>query len=244
MARAAPYADGDILRIGETDVRLRVSPRARRVSLKIDSVRREAIATAPTPRRLAEAAGFATERASWIADQLARLPVSPPLAEMTVLRLFGEPHAIVRTGLRARLEPAAEGAGPTLVLPADPDRAPGALARLLKRQAAEVLAARTAVYCARLDRPVPRVLVADPKSRWGSCRPPGGGQPAAIRYSWRLALAPFAVADYVAAHECAHLVEANHSPRFWAVVKSLCGDPAPHRAWLRTHGAGLHAFGR
>jgi predicted metal-dependent hydrolase len=48
----------------------------------------------------------------------------------------------------------------------------------------------------------------------------------------------------VAAHECAHLVEANHSPRFWAIVHRLVGDHRPHRAWLRANGADLHAFGR
>ena len=64
-----------------------------------------------------------------------------------------------------------------------------------------------------------------------------------IRYSWRLALAPLSVADYVAAHECAHLRELNHGPRFWALVHDLVGDPAPQRAWLREHGARLHAVG-
>ena len=52
------------------------------------------------------------------------------------------------------------------------------------------------------------------------------------------------VADYVAAHECAHLIEANHGPRFWALVHGLVGDHAPHRDWLRREGARLHAFGR
>ena len=50
-------------------------------------------------------------------------------------------------------------------------------------------------------------------------------------------LAPYPVMDYVAAHECAHLIEANHSPRFWAVVKDLVGDHRPHRAWLRANGS-------
>ncbi|MFY8209810.1 MAG: YgjP-like metallopeptidase domain-containing protein, partial [Caulobacter sp.] len=48
---------------------------------------------------------------------------------------------------------------------------------------------------------------------------------------------------YVAAHECAHLIEANHGPRFWALCEQLIGDPAPHRAWLRAHAAELHAIG-
>jgi predicted metal-dependent hydrolase len=91
---------------------------------------------------------------------------------------------------------------------------------------------------------MPKVTVADARSRWGSCKPGPRGTAGVIRYSWRLALAPFAVADYVAAHECAHLRELNHGPRFWAHVRALVGDERRHRAWLRAEGARLHAFGR
>ncbi|MEJ0067326.1 MAG: M48 family metallopeptidase [Caulobacteraceae bacterium] len=56
----------------------------------------------------------------------------------------------------------------------------------------------------------------DARTRWGSCTPAAPGHPAGIRLSWRLALAPPAVADYVAAHECAHLLHPHHGPAFWA----------------------------
>jgi predicted metal-dependent hydrolase len=46
----------------------------------------------------------------------------------------------------------------------------------------------------------------------------------------------------VVAHECAHLLEANHGPRFWALVRNLVGDPAPHRRWLRAEGPRLHSL--
>jgi len=88
------------------------------------------------------------------------------------------------------------------------------------------------------------VAIGDPRGRWGSCKQASVREPAIIRYSWRLALAPFAVADYVVAHECAHLVEANHGPRFWAAVKGLVGDHRPHRDWLKAHSGALHAFAR
>jgi hypothetical protein len=115
---------------------------------------------------------------------------------------------------------------------------------ILKKRAMAVLCERTEVYAAMLGAPPPKVTVADAKGRWGSCRPGVRGGAASIRYSWRLALAPFEVADYVAAHECAHLLELNHGPRFWAHVRALVGDPKAHRAWLRAEGAKLHAFGR
>ena len=64
-----------------------------------------------------------------------------------------------------------------------------------------------------------------------------------IRYSWRLILAPWDVMDYVAAHEVAHLVEANHGEGFWRLVENLIGDHKPYRKWLRCHGAKLHGVG-
>jgi predicted metal-dependent hydrolase len=56
-------------------------------------------------------------------------------------------------------------------------------------------------------------------------------------------LAPPWVLDYVAAHEVAHLAEANHSPAFWAVAGALYGDVTPARRWLKAHGAALHGVG-
>ncbi len=84
-----------------------------------------------------------------------------------------------------------------------------------------------------------KVSIVDTRSRWGSCSPHNRS----IRYSWRVIMAPPAVADYLAAHEVAHLVHADHSPAYWAVVARLVGDHRPHRRWLRDHGAALHAVG-
>ncbi|WP_294296983.1 M48 family metallopeptidase, partial [uncultured Sphingomonas sp.] len=87
---------------------------------------------------------------------------------------------------------------------------------------------------------VSAVGVGDTRSRWGSCASTG-----AIRYSWRLILAPPAVRRATVAHEVAHRVHMNHSPAFHALVADLYGrDPTPERRWLKTNGAALHWFGR
>ena len=76
-------------------------------------------------------------------------------------------------------------------------------------------------------------------SRWGSCSAAG-----AIRYSWRLILAPEFVRRATVAHEVAHLVHLNHGPDFHALVERLLGaDPRPARAWLKREGAALHRIG-
>ena len=80
------------------------------------------------------------------------------------------------------------------------------------------------------------ITMRDTTSRWGSCSSSG-----ALNFSWRIIMAPPEVLDYLAAHEVAHLREMNHSDRFWALVAETCPNFEAHKAWLRTHGTGLHA---
>ena len=238
------FADGDRLEVAGAPVRLRVNRRARRVSLRLDRTRREVVATAPSPRRLAEAAAFARERAGWIVERLSELPSATPLSPGMTIEVFGRPVRLEAGQGRARWIDPADGSAPRITAMGEGEGYARAVILVLKKQALSVLAERTAHYAARLGAPLPKVTVADAKSRWGSCRPGPRGTAGSIRYSWRLALAPFEVADYVAAHECAHLKELNHGPRFWAIVRELVGDERRHRAWLRAEGARLHAFGR
>lgn len=237
-------ADGDRLSVAGAVVRLKVNARARRVSLRLDRTRREVVAVAPSPRRLGEAAAFARDRADWIAARLAELPAPFVLAPGMRLEVFGEPCRLEAAGARARWSPAAGEAPARILAAGDGDVFAMGVQRVMKRRALEVFTERTAMHAAALGCAMPTVAVMDAKARWGSCKVDPRGGRAAIRYSWRLALAPFAVADYVAVHECAHLLEQNHGPRFWAHVRSLAGDERPHRAWLRAEGARLHAFGR
>ncbi|ARS28133.1 M48 family metallopeptidase [Sphingomonas sp. KC8] len=116
-------------------------------------------------------------------------------------------------------------------------------ARLLRWMRAEALVrldAETRAVADRAGVTVAGVAVGDPRARWGSCSSSGD-----IRYSWRLVLAPVAVREATVAHEVAHRLHMDHSPAFHAAVHRLLGrDPAPERAWLRTHGAALYWLGR
>src|SRR3546814_5691061 len=95
-------------------------------------------------------------------------------------------------------------------------------------------------YAGRAGFIVSQVTVGDPRGRWGSCAASG-----AIRYSWRLILAPDHVRRATVAHEVAHRLHMDHGPAFHAAAARILGDdPAPARAWLRTHGAALHWIGR
>jgi predicted metal-dependent hydrolase len=72
------------------------------------------------------------------------------------------------------------------------------------------------------------VRITDAKERWGSCNAAGS-----LNFAWRLVMAPPPVIDYVIVHELAHLVEMNHSQRFWGLVGRILPDYAVRRKWLR-----------
>ena len=73
--------------------------------------------------------------------------------------------------------------------------------------------------------------IVDSRYRWGSCTVLDN-----INLNWRLIEAPMYVVDYVIAHELAHLLESNHTPRFWNIVKAQMPNVDKARSWLREHG--------
>ncbi|MCY3933142.1 MAG: SprT family zinc-dependent metalloprotease [Acidobacteria bacterium] len=73
--------------------------------------------------------------------------------------------------------------------------------------------------------------IVDNRYRWGSCTVRDN-----INLNWRLIKAPMFVIDYVIAHELAHLLEPNHTPRFWSIVKTQAPAMEKARGWLKEHG--------
>jgi predicted metal-dependent hydrolase len=213
------------------------SPTARRLRLRVD--RRTGAVLLTIPRRYSErkALAWAAEHQAWIEKQLAAVAPPERLAPGTVLPLHGVPRHIDWSRDRprtVRIEP------DRLLVGGPEDNLEARLLRWLKRHAAELLTAETHEYAAKAGVVCSRVAVGDPLSRWGSCSSAG-----AIRYSWRLILAPDWVRRATVAHEVAHLVHMNHGPDFHALVEQLFGaDPKPARSWLRSSGPFLHRFGR
>jgi predicted metal-dependent hydrolase len=108
---------------------------------------------------------------------------------------------------------------PASMTRAEEDRWVGEMVRRMERKAragAVDLTERAAVLAARHRLPVPDSIrwVDNQQSRWGSCTP----FDRTVRISTRVAGFPAWVVDYVIVHELAHLVEAGHGRRFWALV--------------------------
>lgn len=216
-------------------VRLEINPRAKRLILRLDETRREAVAVAPSKRHAKEAMRFAADRIDWVAERLGQLPGQVGLADGSEIMLGGRPCrlSLDGAGRRPTLIP---GDPQVLSLPGDPGTLGKRAERYLRKAAREAFDRAVPAYCEQLGVGPRRVTIKDTRSRWGSCTSDGR-----LAFSWRLIMAPPEVLDYVAAHECAHLLEMNHSPRFWAHVARCRPDWKAERAWLRRHGSTLHA---
>jgi len=221
-------------------VRVQRHRRARRYTLRIHAATREVVLTVPLRGSLKAASAFAQQHGGWIAARLGRLPEPARFAPGTMVPLRGEPHRIVhRRGARGTVwvEIGDDGARSLCVAGGEAHIA-RRVSDYLKREAKNDLAAASRRAAEQLGVTIKRVSIRDQASRWGSCSSTG-----VLSYSWRLILAPDFVLDYLAAHEVAHLVEMNHSRRFWRLVGGICPHVARAKTWLDLHGADLHRYG-
>ena len=230
----------------DISVRLRVTARARRFTLRLDAQGDGpdgcgAVLTLPPGVPMAEARMFLMRQSGWLARALARHPGRVVVGDGTRLPVAGEEVEIaVVDGPpgEPRCAPRLEDGRLILSGSGAPGFQPGPrVAAFLKSRARDALVPAAERYAGMLGRRAAAVSLRDTRSRWGSCSAQGR-----LSFSWRLAMAPPEVLDYVAGHEAAHLVEMNHGPRYWEAVEKIMPDYRRHRAWLKREGRKLHGF--
>lgn len=102
---------------------------------------------------------------------------------------------------------------------------------MLHEKAEVVLREKTEYYAKMLGVVCQHIRIGDQKTFWGSCSSRGR-----ISYNWHLVLMPDKIQNYVVVHELCHLMEMNHSPKFWSLVEKIIPDYREQRKWLKEHG--------
>ena len=198
---------------------------------------------APATASLREVEAFMREHQAWLLNNLARQAQATrsarfELADGAVLPLFGRSCRVQLVECSHKVEWLEDTDGaPVIRLPCKGNP----MARLVAALRAAALSrftARVAHYCQCLGVSAPVVRLSSARTRWGSCSSAGS-----IRLNWRLIHLRPELSDYVAAHEVAHLIEMNHSARFWSVVEGLCPQWRVLRAELRDAGLALPLIG-
>lgn len=224
-----------ILEGQEVPVSVRRNARARRMILRVCSRTGAVRLTLPSHVRLSAAERFIDKHTDWLVAERGKLGDFTEPEHGAVIPFCGVPHELCFTGAGPRKVIVEDG---RILVGGPIDMAAGRLAKWLRAEAKSRIEARVAVHAGTLGVAYGRVSIGDMRSRWGSCSSQG-----TLRFTWRLVMAPDHVLDYVAAHEVAHLLEMNHSDRFWAHVGRCVPAYKTERRWLRsTHGLELMAI--
>lgn len=233
-------SDGGDLAVG---YRLTRSRRARYIRLTINRDN-EIVLTLPTGCSLDRGMRFLRTKTAWLTRHLRE--VAPAESLYGFLRKRG---FLAVDGGEARLDWRTDSTEPflsyrsrveRLVLGFNPDlHDEPSLKSLMRQFAAEILSNRAHELASRHALPLNKVSVRDQISRWGSCSAKRN-----VSLNWRLLLLPPEIQDYVIWHELAHLLQMNHSSRFWNLLERLDPDACHHDNVLSQVTNRIMAIGR
>lgn len=239
-----PPPETSVIAWGNTQLPYTIQRSARRrktVAVSVDAVRGVLVA-APSDISTPEIEAVVRRKAAWIGVKLRGLESQHALPGQ---REFVSGESVLYLGRHYRLRVCPLGNGPAklrgrwLHVPADAgegraDQVRTALSAWLRLRAEERLPERVAAWRAKVGVPMPPLLVASQRKRWGSCDSRG-----TIRLNWRIVQAPMRLVDYVIVHELAHLRHRGHGRDYWRAVGRVMPDYDRRRKELRELGGRL-----
>ncbi len=200
---------------------------------------KDGVVSITTPKRaaLTDIESMIAKKSNWIKKQLLRQND----AKEQLNRSYNEGEKLFYRGEQLTLifqnnqKEIAIIKGEQLLLSANIERSPENIRTIIsdhfKKLAEKILIEKTELYAGRIGVGYKAIRVKSYKSRWGSCSTKG-----VISYNWRIIIAPDPVLDYIIIHELCHLIEHNHSPRFWALVEQFSPCYKQDRNWLCENG--------
>jgi len=198
------------------------------IALVIDS-EANLIVRAPRKAKESDIADFVAKKKRWIADKQHQVSVfgekhSPVVFESGESLLYlGNTYTILKDTVTD-----IQFSSTNILIP---DRCTKAdVIAWLKGEAETVLTERVTRYAGIMGVTYSSVKLSEAKARWGSCSTKDN-----LNFAWRLIMCPMAVLDYVVVHELSHIAYKNHSPGFWARVKTVLPNYKEQQDWLKVN---------
>lgn len=215
---------------------LRKTARAKRVSLHMCPISRSVELVCPKRLSQRAALDFLQSKKLWLLKQWNALPDPVPFQPEQTIPILGQNVTIQHIHAARGITRQENDILHVTCLPEFIERrVKDYLRRILHETVTEIALDKAAL----LQKKPQRISVRDTTSRWGSCTSDGN-----LSFAYRLVFAPREVIEYVVAHEVAHLVELNHSARFWENVALLHPNYEQCRLWLRQEGSNLYRYGQ
>lgn len=227
-----------ILPTGSIPYSVRYSPRAKKYRISVSSSGVELVLPKNVP--LLEASDLMFKHRAWISAQVLRIEKTkskhayqPPQPGIVLYRGVPFQIEIIRNGNQKPALWINENSKiMSLIIPNRSKSSPISLLEAQLKQHARRLLKKAVQIRSDLQGVKPGLItIRDQHTRWGSCSSKG-----TISLNWRLIMAPLEVMDYVISHELCHLLENNHSKRFWRLVQTYCPNYLMHKEWLKENG--------
>lgn len=210
------------------------SPRAGKLTLRIDSKERLPVLSVPQRCPVKKAVDFVNFHKEWIFDSLKKIPDSKTFEDTETFSLFGR---LVTICHNPKLRKGVFLENNILYVSGEKEFLHRRVRDFIKKQAKNIFYTKSQELAQKIGCRVKDVTIKDTKSRWGSC-----SSMCNINYSWRIALAPEFVINYLIAHEVSHLKHQDHSRNFWNCVRALEPECSRGRLWLKQHGKELYLY--
>lgn len=172
---------------------------------------------------------FVRKKKRWISEKQQQVAVfgekHPPVVIKTgeSLMYLGSTYAIIKDSVDA-----VQVSGNELFVPNEYGIAE--ITEWLKSEAIRVISERASNYAGIMGVKVGEIKLSDAKTRWGSCSTKDN-----LNFAWHLIMCPLSVVDYVVVHELSHITYKNHSPAFWARVKTVLPNYEDDQDWLKAN---------
>ena len=184
------------------------------------------IVRAPLKMPVDEIEAFINKKKRWIEEKQKQVEVfgekHPPVSVQTgeSLMYLGNSFAIIKDNVETVQVNATEILVPEAYTTDD-------LIVWLKNEAEKIITERVIHYSNITGAEYSSIKLSEAKGRWGSCSPKNS-----LNFAWRLVMCPLSVIDYVVVHELSHIAYKNHSPAFWARVKTVMPTYEDEQDWL------------
>lgn len=162
---------------------------------------------------------FVFEKQKWIREKLAYIHNNQQKFEDIIkyrkFLLYGNEYSIKITNVK-KIETANNEFCINIPSSIPDDKIMPKLKNWYKKNAKTILEERVEYISNKIKLKPNNIRISDSKGRWGACNSKG-----CISFNYRVIMLEPAVIDYVIVHELCHLVEMNHSKRFWNIVLSF-----------------------
>lgn len=215
---------------------IKQNAQAKRCILRIDHIKSAINITIPKYISHKKGIKFAESQILWIKSQIAKTPEKKPFYDGMEITIAGKAKTIKRATLPQK---GTKQGNEIITFSGKEEHFNRRVTDFIRKEAKTTFNEIGLQMAEKLGTPINKISIRDTTSRWGSCNSAKN-----ISLSWRLMLAPYEVMEYVIAHEVAHLVELNHSAKFWKVVNTLTPNTAKAKKWLKNNGNSLHLYGK